>query len=104
MEKLCIGILVFFSFSTSCLAQIYNTPYLPITELKVWQNTFDVYHGTTNECPNPKHKKRYVLAITKKSAYAGLLTAMVAKQAVSLAYTCNRNGYPEIVGVRIRAK
>ena len=78
--------------------------YTTIKELKAWDRTVDVYFndGQQHECTDSTHKTRFVVDAEKDQQIGFLLTALTAERPVQLAYTCNSDGYPRIIGVRLR--
>lgn len=82
-------------------ANAINSGYAGITEIKSWEAKNDIYLDVSHGC-GAVDTKRYELPKTDNQLYALLLSAFAMSMVVNLAYNCNENGFPIIVGVRAR--
>jgi len=98
MNKTAILLLILLSWGSSVWA--IDTNYVGITEIKVWTAYIDIYTEAEHECMD-QQKHRYNLRKEEKEMFSILLTAMTAKNKVSLNYVCSNNK-PQINGVRVK--
>lgn len=88
--------------SSSALA-INSEGYVEIKELKAWGDKTDVYFAGNQEHQCSGENKTRFLASNSNTVHVSLLiSAFSAAYKISLAYTCNDEGFPEINGIRVR--
>jgi hypothetical protein len=96
-----IGI-VCFAFSSNIFA-LDTVGYVKIKELKAWDTVVDVnLEGDQQHQCSGTLKTRFLADAGKNNHISFLLMAYAAGKTVSLKYTCNSNGHPEINGIRVR--
>ncbi|MGF1886032.1 hypothetical protein L4D13_07820 [Photobacterium profundum] len=78
--------------------------YQIILELKSWDDHVDIYFaGNENHtCSASEMKNRFLIRPDKEQQISFLLSAFMASRKVSLSYSCGADGFPWVVGVRVR--
>lgn len=83
---------------------IDTSGYVEIKEVKAWDSAIDVYliDNQQHQCENQAHLTRFLLDPSSNHKVSFILSAFAAGKKVSLSYTCNASGHPEISGIRVR--
>lgn len=98
------SILIPLSMVASSAFAIDTSGYVEIKEVKAFDSRIDVHliDNQHHQCENQAHLTRFLLDSSSTHKVSFILSAFAAGKKVSLSYTCNADGNPEISGIRVR--
>ncbi len=101
MYKLIVSNFLLCFFSLSSYAE--DTSYAKLREVKAWTTKIDLYYENNQEhqCLGGL-KTRYLIKPDMSNHISLVYTAYAAGHIVSLSYSCGDDGFPWVVGVRVK--